>query len=100
MVAGGRPLEVLERVRAHYPIVLHGVSMSLGSTDALNPEYLNDLARLARRFAPAWISDHLCWTGVGGHICTTFCRCPTPRKPCATSLDASGGSRKFSSGRF
>src|SRR5216684_3107756 len=67
MVAGGRPLEVLERVRAHYPIVLHGVSMSLGSTDALNREYLNDLARLARRFEPAWVSDHLCWTAVGGH---------------------------------
>ena len=67
MVAGGRPLEVLERVREHYPIVLHGVSMSLGSSDALNREYLSDLARLARRFEPAWISDHLCWTGVGGH---------------------------------
>src|SRR5229473_1706672 len=57
MVAGGRPLEVLERVREHYPIVLHGVSMSLGSTDALNREYLNDLAQLARRFAPAWIES-------------------------------------------
>jgi len=67
MVAGGRPLEVLERVRELYPIVLHGVSMSLGSTDALNRRYLSDLARLARRFEPAWISDHLCWTGVGGH---------------------------------
>jgi uncharacterized protein (UPF0276 family) len=66
MVAGGRPLAVLERVREHYPIVLHGVSMSLGSTDELNCEYLRALARLARRFEPAWISDHLCWTGVGG----------------------------------
>jgi uncharacterized protein (UPF0276 family) len=67
MVAGGRPLEVLKRAREHYPIVLHGVSMSLGSTDALGREYLSDLARLARRFEPAWISEHLCWTGVGGH---------------------------------
>jgi uncharacterized protein len=67
MVAGGRPLAVLERVRERYPIVLHGVSMSLGSTDEFNCEYLHDLARLARRFEPAWISDHLCWTGVGGH---------------------------------
>jgi uncharacterized protein (UPF0276 family) len=67
MVGGGRPLEVLESIREHYPIVLHGVSMSLGSTDALNREYLRDLVRLARRFNPAWISDHLCWTGVGGH---------------------------------
>jgi uncharacterized protein len=67
MVAGGRPLAVLERVRERYPIVLHGVSMSLGSTDEFNRDYLRDLARLARRFEPAWISDHLCWTGVGGH---------------------------------
>jgi uncharacterized protein (UPF0276 family) len=67
MVAGGRPLDVLERVRERYSIVLHGVSMSLGSTDALNCDYLRDLARLARHFEPAWISDHLCWTGVGGH---------------------------------
>src|SRR5712692_5818250 len=61
MAAGGRPLEVLEQVREHYPIVLHGVSMSLGSTDPLNRQYLNELARLVRRFDPAWVSDHLCW---------------------------------------
>jgi uncharacterized protein (UPF0276 family) len=67
MVAGGRPLAVLEGVRERYPIVLHGVSMSLGSTDDFNREYLHNLARLARRFEPAWISDHLCWTGVGEH---------------------------------
>lgn len=66
MVAGGRPLQVLEKVREQYPIVLHGVSMSLGSTDALNRRYLSELSALARRFEPAWISDHLCWTGVGG----------------------------------
>jgi uncharacterized protein len=62
MEAGGRPLQVLERVRADYPVVFHGVSMSLGSTALLNTEYLRALARLARRFEPAWISDHLCWT--------------------------------------
>src|SRR5215831_19076006 len=67
MVAGGRPLDVLERVRSHYPIVMHGVSLSIGSSDALNFKYLNDLATLIRRFEPAWISDHLCWTGVGDH---------------------------------
>jgi uncharacterized protein (UPF0276 family) len=66
MVAGGRPLQVLEKVREHYPIVLHGVSLSIGSTDPLNRDYLGRLALLARRFEPAWISDHLCWTGVGG----------------------------------
>ncbi len=67
MVAGGRPLRVLETVRAHYPVVLHGVSLSIGSTDPLNLDYLRRLKTLADRIAPAWISDHLCWTGVGGH---------------------------------
>jgi uncharacterized protein (UPF0276 family) len=66
MVDGGRPLEVLEGVRNNYPIVLHGVSLSIGSADPLNRDYLEKLATLARRFEPAWISDHLCWTGVGG----------------------------------
>jgi uncharacterized protein (UPF0276 family) len=65
MVQGGHPLQVLERVRERYPIVLHGVSMSLGSVDPLNPVYLLQLRDLARRFEPAWVSDHLCWTGVG-----------------------------------
>ncbi len=66
MVAGGRALEVIEGVRANYPIAMHGVSMSIGSTDPLNRGYLRQLRDLARRFEPAWISDHLCWTGVGG----------------------------------
>jgi len=65
MVEGGRPLEVLEGVRSQYPIVMHGVSLSIGSTDPLNLGYLRQLATIARRFKPAWISDHLCWTGVG-----------------------------------
>jgi uncharacterized protein (UPF0276 family) len=67
MVRGGRPLHTLTRVRERYPIVLHGVSLSIGSTDPLRIDYLRDLRELARRFQPAWISDHLCWTGVGGH---------------------------------
>ena len=66
MVPGGRPLQVLEKVREQYPIVLHGVSMSIGSTDPLDRKYLAGLRDLARRFEPAWVSDHLCWTGVGG----------------------------------
>jgi uncharacterized protein (UPF0276 family) len=66
MVAGGRPLEVLDSVRAHYPLVMHGVSLSIGTTDPLDRSYLHDLRTLARRIEPAWISDHLCWTGVGG----------------------------------
>jgi uncharacterized protein len=66
IVQGGRPLEVLEGVRARYPIVMHGVSLSIGSSDPLNRGYLDTLRAAARRFEPAWVSDHLCWTGVGG----------------------------------
>jgi uncharacterized protein (UPF0276 family) len=67
MVPGGRPLHVLERVRADYPLVLHGVSLSIGSSDPLDLAYLGELRALAERIEPAWVSDHLCWTGVGGH---------------------------------
>jgi len=66
MVDGGRPLDVLTRVRERHPIVLHGVSLSIGSTDPLDESYLDRLDALAKRFQPAWVSDHLCWTGVGG----------------------------------
>jgi uncharacterized protein len=66
MVEGGRPLQVLEGVRSQYPIVMHGVSLSIGSTDPLNFNYLRQLATIIRRFEPAWVSDHLCWTGIGG----------------------------------
>jgi hypothetical protein len=66
MIRGGRPLAVLERACAEAPIVLHGVSLSLGSTDPLNESYLRELRALAARFVPAWISDHLCWGSVGG----------------------------------
>ena len=67
MVSGGRPLHILEKVRGRYPIALHGVSLSIGSTDPLNLNYLRQLKELAQRFQPAWVSDHLCWTSVGGH---------------------------------
>jgi uncharacterized protein len=66
LVPGGQPLEYLERIRARYPVVMHGVSLSIGSTDPLDRRYLSDLKELARRVEPAWISDHLCWTGVEG----------------------------------
>lgn len=64
---GGRPLRVLDRIRHDYPVVLHGVSLSIGSSDPLDDAYLDRLDALARRFEPAWVSDHLCWTGSGGH---------------------------------
>ena len=67
MVPGGKPLYYLDRIRAHYPMVMHGVSLSIGSADPLDGEYLQQLKELASRIEPAWISDHLCWTGVGGH---------------------------------
>ncbi|HEC11975.1 MAG TPA: DUF692 domain-containing protein [Acidiferrobacteraceae bacterium] len=66
MVPGGKPLYYLDKIRQDYPIVMHGVSMSLGSSDPLNKDYLKDLKALAKRVQPAWISDHLCWTGVHG----------------------------------
>jgi uncharacterized protein (UPF0276 family) len=56
----------LQAVREDYPVTLHGVGMSLGSTDPLDRGYLEKVRSLARRIEPAWISDHLCWTGVGG----------------------------------
>jgi hypothetical protein len=63
---GGRPLYVLDRVAERYPVALHGVSLSIGSTDALDRSYLRKLKALAARTRAHWISDHLCWTGVVG----------------------------------
>jgi uncharacterized protein (UPF0276 family) len=67
MDTGGRPLNVLDQVAARYPVVLHGVSLSVGSTDPVDFEYLKKLKALAKRINARWISDHLCWTGVAGH---------------------------------
>lgn len=66
MVPGGKPLHFLDRIRADYPVVMHGVSLSIGSTTPFDQNYLRDLRQLADRVQPAWISDHLCWTGVHG----------------------------------
>lgn len=66
MVEGGKPLDYLTRIREHYPMVMHGVSMSIGSTEPLNFDYLKQLKALIKRVEPAWFSDHLCWTGVNG----------------------------------
>ena len=66
MVPGGQPLRILDRIRARYPIVLHGVSLSIASTTPFNSDYLADLKALADRVQPAFVSDHLCWTGVHG----------------------------------
>ncbi len=66
MVAGGKPKYYLHAIREHYPLVMHGVSMSIGSTDPLNMTYLRKLKVLAGEVQPEWISDHLCWTGAHG----------------------------------
>lgn len=66
MVPGGKPLHFLDRIRADYPIVMHGVSLSIGSKAPLNQTYLRDLRKLIDRVQPEWISDHICWTGVHG----------------------------------
>jgi hypothetical protein len=62
----GYAAHVLEHVAAHRPIVMHGVSLSIGSTDPLDRAYLAALRDLAERVRAVWVSDHLCWTGVGG----------------------------------
>jgi uncharacterized protein len=67
MAPGGNPRRVLRQVRERWPVVMHGVSLSIGSADPLDEDYLDQLSRLAREIEPAWVSDHLCWTGVGGH---------------------------------
>ena len=66
MDTGGRPVWVLDQVSERYPIVLHGVSMNIGSTDPLDREHLSKLKGLAARTRAHWVSDHLCWTGVAG----------------------------------
>jgi uncharacterized protein (UPF0276 family) len=64
-LGGGSPLANLQRIRERYPLTLHGVGMSLGSTDALNEDYLEKLKTLVERIEPAWVSDHLAWISSG-----------------------------------
>lgn len=66
LIPGGRPLHYLDRLADHYPLVLHGVSLSIGGTDPLNAAYLREVRSLASRCEALWISDHLCWTGTNG----------------------------------
>ena len=67
MVEGGKPLRILEEIRARHPVILHGVSMSVGSAQGLDEDYLDRLAALSRRIDPLWVSDHLCWTRTSAH---------------------------------
>jgi uncharacterized protein (UPF0276 family) len=66
MDSGGRPRMVLDEIVARYPVVAHGVSMSIGSADPLDRDYLARLKRFVDEIEPVWVSDHVCWTGVAG----------------------------------
>ena len=66
MVPGGKPMQMLEAIRARYPMVMHGVSLSVGAVAGPDPAYLRQLRALTERVQPLWVSDHLCWTGVHG----------------------------------
>ncbi|HEY5145523.1 MAG TPA: DUF692 domain-containing protein [Polyangiaceae bacterium] len=66
MQTAGRPLDFLDAIAERYPIVMHGVSLSIGSTDLLDRAYLTELRALRDRTRARWVSDHLCWTGVAG----------------------------------
>jgi uncharacterized protein (UPF0276 family) len=66
MHLSGNPLYYLDKIREQYPIVMHGVSMSIGSVDPLNWDYLMQLKKLILHVKPKWVSDHCCWTGVHG----------------------------------
>ncbi|MBB1438431.1 DUF692 domain-containing protein [Shewanella sp. SG41-4] len=66
LVAGGKPRYYLEAIAEQYPVVMHGVSMSIGSTDPLDMDYLKALKKLSNDIQPKWISDHICWTSIHG----------------------------------
>ena len=66
MIPGGQPLRMLDQIAERYPLVQHGVSLSIASTAPFDEDYLDGLVALAKRVKPKWISDHLCWTGVHG----------------------------------
>ncbi|UXH79658.1 MNIO family bufferin maturase [Roseateles amylovorans] len=66
MVPGGKPMQMLEAIRASYPMAMHGVSLSIGAVAGPDLAYLRQLRALTERVQPLWVSDHLCWTGVHG----------------------------------
>jgi uncharacterized protein (UPF0276 family) len=66
LVDGGKPLAILDRIRADYPMAMHGVSLSVGAIKGLDTDYLKRLKALEQRIEPMWVSDHLCWTGAHG----------------------------------
>ena len=81
MVPGGRPLATLEAVRRDFPLVLHGVSLSVGSSDPLNRTYLKELRALCDRLEPELVSDHLCWGSIRGRSAHDLLPLPSMRRP-------------------
>jgi uncharacterized protein len=67
MIDGGRQMRILEEVRSQLPVIIHGVSMSIGSARGLDEDYLAKLKQLEQRIDPLWVSDHLCWTRTSAH---------------------------------
>lgn len=90
MVPGGRPRDILRRVRANYPVAMHGVSMSLGSADGVDGEYLLRLRALADEIEPLFISDHLCWTRTGGFNSHDLLPVPYTREALAVACENIG----------
>lgn len=87
---GGRPMAVLERLRRDMPVVLHGVSLGIGSPEPPAADYLARLRALADRVQPEWISDHLCWTSLGGHHAHDLLPLPRTREAIARVVDNLG----------
>ena len=67
LVEGGKALYFLDAIGEHYPLVMHGVSLSIGGSHALDIDYLRQLKQLADRVQPQWVSDHLCWSRGNAH---------------------------------
>ena len=100
MDSQGRPRYVLEQIAERYPVVMHGVSLSIGSTDPLDFDYLRKLKRLAQTIGARWISDHVCWTGVAGTNTHDLLPIPyneeslRPDSYCSGSVGATSDSRE------
>jgi uncharacterized protein (UPF0276 family) len=90
LVPGGKPLHYLERIRRRFPLVMHGVSLSIGSTDPIDLDYLAQVRILAARIEPHWISDHLCWTGIEGRNLHDLLPLPYTEEALASVVDRVG----------
>lgn len=90
LVAGGNPRSVLRQVAARWPVVLHGVSLSIGSVDPLDDDYLARLAALVDEVDPPIVSDHLCWASLGGHSAHDLWPLPYTEEALALVVDKVG----------